>query len=291
MIIGFIGTGNMGGAILKGYIRSSAHQNEKILIHNRNSEHNNAMANKIKETMGGIVTVCNDNRELASEADIIIIGVKPDGVMDVLREIAPELSESNADGYSSGKLIVSMAAGITIADMEAALNEKCEGLGEHAKIIRIMPNTPALVCEAMTSMSRNRNVTEGDMLRVKEIFDTIGIAEEVAEEEIDCIVGVSGSSTAYTFMYIGALIQAAVDNGMAEDKARIFAAKAVRGAAEMVLRSDESINQLVQNVCSPKGTTIEAVNKLLENGFMEDVKEGFQAAVDRSKEMSGVKRY
>ena len=92
-------------------------------------------------------------------------------------------------------------------------------------------------------------------------------------------------------MYIGALIQAAVDNGMAEDKARIFAAKAVRGAAEMVLRSDESINQLVQNVCSPKGTTIEAVNKLLENGFMEDVKEGFQAAVDRSKEMSGVKRY
>ncbi len=101
-----------------------------------------------------------------------------------------------------------------------------------------------------------------------------------------CVIGVSGSSPAYTYMYIDALIQAAADNGMEPEKAKIFAAQAVLGAAKMVLESDISPEQLRINVCSPGGTTIEAVNKLFENGFEENIKQGFQAAVDKSKAMT-----
>ena len=279
MKIGFIGTGNMGGAILKSYAGSAAAAGNEILLHNRTTEHNEAMASAIRDsypetgTAGGRIRICNDNRQLEEESDIIIIGVKPKDVPGVLREISP-----------TQKIIISMAAGVSISSMEEVL-EKASGKGS-AKIIRIMPNTPALVGEGMTSMSRNDNVSDEDFAKAKAIFDAIGISEEIPEDMIDCVIGVSGSSPAYTYMYIDALTQAAVHNGMDKEEARIFAAQAVLGAAKMVLESRESIEQLRINVCSPGGTTIEAVDKLFANGFMDDVKEGFQAAVDKSKEMT-----
>lgn len=272
MKIGFIGTGNMGGAILKGYVRSEASEGNEILIHNRSTEHNEQMASAMMETAQTKIRICNDNRQLAEESDIIIIGVKPKDMEQVLKEITP----------ATDKIIVSMAAGVSISKMENAMGRS----GAFAKIIRIMPNTPAQVGEAMTSMSRNTNVFDGEFEAAKAIFSSVGKCEEVDEDLIDCVIGVSGSSTAYTFMYIEALVQAACDNGMEEEQARAFAAQSVLGAAKMALESGESLEQLRINVCSPGGTTIEAVNTLFANGFMDDVKEGFQAAVDRSKEMT-----
>jgi len=278
MRIGFIGTGNMGGAILKGYANSSASDGNEILIHNKLTEHNSIMAEAM--SLSGFantkIRICNDNKDLATQSDIIILGVKPSNVDDVLREIAP----------AAGKIIVSMAAGTSIASMEGFLNEGVAGSGDTAKIIRIMPNTPAQVGEAMTAMCRNANVSNEDFALAKTIFDSIGRAEEVSEDLIDCVIGVSGSSPAYTFMYLEALAKAAVSNGMAPDKARVFACQAVIGAAKLALESKESLEQLRINVCSPGGTTIEAVKKLQANGFMDDVAEAFQAAVDRSKEMT-----
>ncbi|MDO4176467.1 MAG: pyrroline-5-carboxylate reductase [Bacillota bacterium] len=270
MKIGFIGTGNMGGAILKGYAKSEASNGNEILIHNRSTEHNEQMAAAMTQMEGTKIRVCNDNRQLAEEADIIIIGVKPKDVERVLKEISPV----------KDKIIVSMAAGVSISSMEKAMGNP------YARIIRIMPNTPAQVGEAMTSMSRNTNVSDGEFEDAKAIFSSVGKCEEVDEDMIDCVIGVSGSSTAYTYMYIEALVQAACDNGMEEEQARAFAAQSVLGAAKMALESSESLEQLRINVCSPGGTTIEAVNTLFANGFMDDVKEGFQAAVDRSKEMT-----
>jgi len=142
----------------------------------------------------------------------------------------------------------------------------------------------------MVAICRNGNVDDETFEAAKAIFASIGKAEAVDESLIDCVIGVSGSSPAYTYMYIEALMQAAVDNGMDEAKARVFAAQAVLGAAKMVLESPESVEQLRINVCSPNGTTIEAVDKLFENGFMDKVKEGFQAAVDRSIEMGKEKK-
>ena len=137
----------------------------------------------------------------------------------------------------------------------------------------------------MVAMCRNDNVSDEIFDEATEIFAGIGRAEHIDESLIDCVIGVSGSSPAYTYMYIQALIEAAAANGMDEQKARVFAAQSVLGAARMVLESSESVEQLRINVCSPNGTTIEAVDRLFANGFMDDVKEGFQAAVDRSIEM------
>ena len=124
------------------------------------------------------------------------------------------------------------------------------------------------------------------MKKAEKVLSPAGVIQQVEEDQIDCVIGVSGSSPAYTYMYIEGLVKAAVANGMDEEQARVFAAQSVLGAARMVLESEESLEQLRINVCSPGGTTIEAVNRLFENGFMDKVVEGFQAAVDRSIEMT-----
>lgn len=270
MKIGFIGIGNMGGAILSGYATSENAEDHQLMAFDMNEELCAKMKNEIPQ-----LELCKSGSELCAEADLVILGVKPQVIEGVLQEIAP--------AYDTGKTIVSMAAGVDMAVIE-------KYLGEEAKVIRIMPNTPAKVGEAMIAVCRNGNTKPAIFDAAMDIFNSIGVAKEVDESLIDCVIGVSGSSPAYTYMYIEALTDAAEANGMERAKARVFAAQAVLGAAKMVLESPESLEQLRVNVCSPNGTTIEAVNKLFENGFMDKVKEGFQAAVDRSIEMAEEKR-
>lgn len=270
MKIGFIGIGNMGGAILSGYAVSGRAEEHQLLAFDRNEELCMKMQSAIPQ-----LELCKSGSELCKKADIIILGVKPQVIEGVLEEIA--------DSYDISKTVISMAAGVDMAVIERYI-------GNSANVIRIMPNTPAKVGEAMVAVCRNKNVRSEIFDEAMKIFDSIGRAEEVDESLIDCVIGVSGSSPAYTYMYIEALTQAAEANGMEREKARVFAAQAVLGAAKMVLESPESLEQLRINVCSPNGTTIEAVEKLFENGFMDKVKEGFQAAVDRSIEMAEEKR-
>ena len=263
--IGFIGIGNMGGAILAGYAASGKADGKELLAFDMNGE----LCRRTKEAIPGL-TICGSGSELCGAADVVIFGVKPQVIESVLDEIKA--------AYSSDKTVISMAAGVSISLLE-------KYLGKDAGIIRIMPNTPARVGEGMIAMCRNGNVDDATFDEATEIFSGIGRAEHIDEGLMDCVIGVSGSSPAYTYMYIEALIDAAVANGMEAGKARVFAAQSVLGAAKMVLESEESVEQLRINVCSPNGTTIEAVNKLFDNGFMDDVREGFQAAVDRSIEM------
>lgn len=262
MKIGFIGAGNMGGAILRGYAPIAG--DNEIYVYNRTES-----ARKALEAEFEAVTACDSAAELVTKSDIVMLGIKPNGFADFLPTIAEVCTDD--------KIIVSMAAGISIGFIESYLGEK-------QPVIRVMPNTPAMVGEAMTSASRNGNVSDEMMASVLGIFAGIGRTEEVDEEMIHTVIGVSGSSPAYTYMYIDALIQAAVENGMPAEKARVFAAQAVMGAAKMVLENpDETPEQLWTKVCSPGGTTIEAVNTFFENGLQDKVKEGFQAAVDKSK--------
>ena len=262
MKIGFIGAGNMGGAILRGYAPIAG--NNEIYVYNRTES-----ARKALEMEFEAVTACDSVAELVMKSDIVMLGIKPNGFADFLPTIAEVCTDD--------KIIVSMAAGISIGFIESYLGEK-------QPVIRVMPNTPAMVGEAMTSASRNGNVSDEMMASVLGIFAGIGRIEEVDEDMIHTVIGVSGSSPAYTYMYIDALIQAAVENGMPVEKARVFAAQAVMGAAKMVLENpDETPEQLWTKVCSPGGTTIEAVNTFFENGLQDKVKEGFQAAVDKSK--------
>ncbi len=265
MKLGFIGAGNMGGAILRGYLSSGKIQPDDVFVCGRNMEKLEKLCHELE------VHGCRTITELMEACDVILLGVKP----NMFPEIMPQVAEK----YEKNKVLVSMAAGITIENIS-------EFVGSDAKIIRVMPNTPAMVKEAMTSVSRNANVEDECFSQVFDIFQSIGRAEEVDEQLIHCVIGVSGSSPAYTYMYIDALAEAAVHNGMDKEQAVIFAAQSVLGAAKMVLETGVDPVQLRINVCSPGGTTIEAVNTLQEKGFTELVQSGFQAAVEKSKRMS-----
>jgi pyrroline-5-carboxylate reductase len=265
MNIGFLGTGNMGGAIIGGYAKQAKENGQTLLAFDLNEEKLTALSKKT-----GLIP-CSSQEELVRAADVVVLGLKPNIFETVLPAIAPF--------FKAGKVIVTMAAGISIAYIESFL-------GAQTPIIRIMPNTPAMVNQGMTAVSRNSNVDEVTFQKIFQMFTAVGRAEEVPEELIHCVIGVSGSSPAYTYMYIDALANEAVKNGMDYHQAIIFAAQSVLGAATMVLQTGESPEQLRINVCSPGGTTIEAVNVLQANGFEENVAQGFRAAVAKSKEMS-----
>lgn len=267
MKIGFIGIGNMGGAILRGYFKAGEMDSGNVFIFDSNEE-------KIADMERDLNVIgCKSIQEVASRAEVIIIGVKPNGFEEVLPEVAAQVNRSGQN-----KTIVSMAAGISISFIEKYFNPG-------VKVIRIMPNTPAMVNEAMVAVCRNHRVTDNEFAEMFHIFESMGRAEEVDEDLMHCVIGVSGSSPAYTYMYIDALANSAVKNGMGKEQAIIFAAQAVLGAAKMVLETGIDPIQLRINVCSPGGTTIEAVNKLKENGFEKNIQEGFQAAVEKSKTM------
>ncbi|MBK5246211.1 MAG: pyrroline-5-carboxylate reductase [Peptostreptococcaceae bacterium] len=264
MKIGFIGVGNMGGSILKGYLGNEQINPKDIYVCDSDEE----KVRQMEETLG--INGCSTIEDLTAKSDIIIAGVKPNSFELILPKIASE--------YTEKKIIVSMAAGIDISYIEKFFDDG-------VKVVRIMPNTAAMVNEAMVAVCRNNNVGDIEFEEVFKLFKAIGLAEEISEELIHCVIGVSGSSPAYTYMYIDALAEAAVENGMAKEQAIIFAAQAVMGAAKMVLETGINPVQLRINVCSPGGTTIEAVNTLKANGFEKNIKEGFQAAVDKSKLM------
>lgn len=264
MKIGFIGAGNMGGTILKGLL-SKLPENEYFVC-GRDYEKTKEFAKNLR------VKVIDDIEALVSKSDWIFIGVKP----NKFPEVMPHINNS----YSKDKVYVSMAAGVSIAEIEKYLDKS-------AKVIRIMPNTPALVGEAMISVSANELVKEDELRYAVSMLNKLGSAVPVSEDLIHSVIGVSGSSPAYTYMYIEGLVKNGISNGMDEDSARTFAAQAVLGAAKMVLETKLPLRQLISNVCSPGGTTIEAVNFLEAAGFEDIVNAGAQAAVDKSKRMNG----
>lgn len=174
--------------------------------------------------------------------------------------------------------MVSIAAGKSIDALSNAF-------GKEVKLIRIMPNTPALVGEGMSAISANEKVTEAEKEKVIEIFNSFGKCEEVSESLMDTVTAVSGSSPAYVFMFIEAMADAAVVGGMPRDKAYIFAAQAVLGSAKMVLDTKKHPGVLKDMVCSPAGTTIEAVSVLEEKGMRDAVISAMKVCMEKSKEM------
>lgn len=265
MKIGFIGIGNMGSAIIRGYADAAAADGNELLLYNRSPEKAETVAGECNATVAG------GTEELVKASDVIFLCVEPKHFADVMPEIARS--------FTADKVFVSIAAGITIEYLEGHL-------GSDANIVRTMPNTPIMHGLGVTAMVRNANVSNADFETVKNVFEAGGITGEVTEDLISAVIGVSGSSPAYTYMYIDALIKAGIDAGLDPKTSREFAAQAVKGAAQMVLSSDEEPSALCDKVCTPGGTTIEAVKKLRSSGFEEITKSGAEAAIERSKEMS-----
>ncbi|MBQ7606355.1 MAG: pyrroline-5-carboxylate reductase [Firmicutes bacterium] len=268
--VGFIGAGNMGGAILRGALGAGVLDKKTTYVCGRDKE----KAERTAAELG--INACGSAAEIAVNCRYIVLGVKPKDIENIAEQVRDAVSPAQL----KEKVVISMAAGVKIAAIEAVL-------GSDAKIVRIMPNTPAKVCAGMTSVSRNGNVTDGEMNEVMSLFSSIGMAADVPEDMIHTVIGVSGSSPAYTYLYIDALIEEAVAEGMDRAQARIFAAQAVLGAAKMVLETEEAPQQLCENVCSPGGTTIEAVKMLKTSDFEGIIRKSFRACTDKSKIMSG----
>lgn len=263
--IGFIGAGNMGGAILGGIVNSGIIDNEHVMA----SAKSDKTLEKIKSEYK--VHVTKNSQKVAKFADLIVIAVKPNIYDEVLEEIKDEIDED--------KIVITIAAGKTIESVEKIISDD-------KKIVRTMPNTPALVGEGMTSISPNKNITEEELNFVQALFDSIGKSEVVEEDLIHAVIGASGSSTAYTFMFIESIADGAVLAGMKRADAYKFAAQAVLGAAKMVLETGKHPGELKDMVCSPGGTTIEAVKVLEEEGLRGAVIQAVEACVEKSKEMS-----
>ena len=264
MKIGFIGCGNMATAILKGILKSGEVAAADIIA----SAKSDKTREKIEKELG--IQKADTNAQVVDFADVVFLAVKPQFLEGVLDEIKASVKE--------GQIFISIAPGKT-------LQWFADKLGEKTKVIRTMPNTPAMVGEGMTAACRNEFVTDEELEGAKKILSAFGKVEVVSEHLMDVVVSVSGSSPAYVFMFIEAMADAAVADGMPRAQAYQFAAQAVLGSAKMVLETGKHPGELKDMVCSPGGTTIEAVRVLEEKGFRSAVIEAMKACTDIAKKM------
>lgn len=263
--IGFIGAGNMGSAIIGGIIRSGLVAPAQIIA----SAHTSSTLERLTAEFSIRTTLSNE--EVAANSDILFLAVKPNKFAEVIPQIASSVKPSC--------VIVSIAAGQSISDIEAAF-------GRPICLVRAMPNTPALVGEAMSALCTNAAVSEEDLKDVVAIFNAFGKCEVITENLMDAVIGVSGSSPAYVYLFIEAMADAAVADGMPRAQAYKFAAQAVLGSAKMVLDTGKHPGELKDAVCSPGGTTIEAVAALEAGGFRNAVISAQRACSKKSRDMS-----
>lgn len=264
MKIGFIGCGNMGSAMVGGMIKSKVVNKEDVTV----SSKTEGTLNNLKNKFGVSATL--DNKEVVLKSDIIILAVKPYMYEGVIKEIS--------DVVTDEKIIVTIAAGVTIEKVTNWFNKKI-------KLIKTMPNTPALVGEAMTAMCANEKITDEELQQVISIFQSFGRVELLAEKDFHGFTALCGSSPAYVFMFIEAMADAAVKQGIQRKKAYNLAAQAVLGSAKMVLETGIHPGELKDMVCSPGGTTIEAVAELEKSGFRAAVINAIEKCEEKSKKM------
>lgn len=258
MKIGFIGTGNMGSALLT----AMAGSGYSICASNRGREKLEAVC-----AAAGAEAMA-DNSAVTEAADVLFLAVKPVFMEGILHEIAPFVH--------TGQLIVTMAAGLDIAFYESIL-------GTEQKIIRIMPNTPAQVGAGVTAYCGNAQVTAEDRALLVQLLETAGSTMEMPERLMGAVTALTGSSPAYVYMFIEAMSDGAVMAGIPRQQATQLAAQAVLGAAKMVLETGKHPGELKDAVCSPGGTTIQAVAELEKRGMRASVIEAMRVCTAAGK--------
>lgn len=264
MKLGFIGTGNMASAIMGGIIKNQIIPAEEII----GADLFAPGRERAKAQFG--IHVTDSNKEVVEKADVIVLSVKPQFYADVIHEIK--------DVIRADQIVITIAPGKTLAWL-------AEQFGKDVKLVRTMPNTPAMVGAGMTAACPNEHVTEEETAYVRTLLESFSRVEIVPERLMDTVVSVSGSSPAYVFMLIEAMADAAVSGGMPRPQAYQFAAQAVLGSAKMVLETGKHPGELKDMVCSPAGTTIEAVRVLEERGFRSAVFEAMKVCEEMSKGM------
>ena len=264
MKIGFIGCGNMASAMIGGILKKGIFTKEEIIVSNLTEEG----SRRSREKLGVVTTM--ENRQVAESAKIVVLAVKPQFYEAVLGEIKEVLTEEH--------VLIGIAPGKTLSWLE----EKC---GQPLKIVRLMPNTPAQVGEGMTGVCFNERVSEEEKQEICAITDSFGCTEVIPGRLMEGLSAVTGCSPAYVFMFLEAMADAAVHQGMPRKQAYRLAAQAVLGSAKMLLETEMHPGELKDMVCSPAGSTIEGVRMLEKNGFRSAVFEALCAAAEKGKKL------
>ncbi|MBN9158014.1 MULTISPECIES: pyrroline-5-carboxylate reductase [unclassified Microbacterium] len=268
--VAFLGAGSMGGAILRGVVASGIPVDGGITATNRTA----ARAAEL-DGLAGVRSIALEQEAsgnaVAASARIVVVGVKPAMVPDLLDEIAPHLRED--------AIVVSIAAGVTLATFAAHLPAG-------TRVLRSMPNTPATVGRAVTGLAAAADVTPEERALVRRLFETVGSVIEVEESQIDPLSTISGSGPAYVFLLIEELTKAAIGKGFAESEARLMAEQTFIGATALLEASGEDPAELRRRVTSPKGTTERAVAVLQEADLAALFARATDAALARARELA-----
>jgi pyrroline-5-carboxylate reductase len=262
--IGFIGAGNMGEAMIKGLLQSGASRPENVVVSDARPDR----LNFIQELFD--VSVSQQNSDVIDQADLVVLAVKPQIMETVLVELSDHLDMS--------KLIISIAAGISLATIESHLKKDL-------RLIRAMPNIAALVLESATAICPGKHASDEDLKLAKAVFDSIGKTVVIEEGLMDAITGLSGSGPAYLFLIIDALADAGVKVGLSRDNALTLSAQTVLGAAKLLIETGEHPGRLKDMVTSPGGTAIAGLHTLEEGGLRTTLINAVEMATRRSREL------
>lgn len=265
--IGFIGAGNMGAAMIKGIIKGNVTKPEKVYVYDPLSEN----IKQLQEDFG--VTTVTSPEEIVEACQVIIPAVKPHIISDVLTGIADMLTEQH--------IIISIAAGITTEQLKAMVKDNCI-------VVRTMPNTPALVGEGMTAMVKDPSVPAKYINLACTILKSFGEVEFVSEEQIHAATAISGSSPAYAFLFLEALADGGVMMGLPREQSYRMATQSLLGAAKLMKETGKHPGELKDMVCSPSGTTIEAVALLEYNGLRGTIIEAVRTCAEKSEMMGKI---
>jgi pyrroline-5-carboxylate reductase len=264
LTIGFLGAGKMATALARGLVHADLVNPDQIIA----SDPIDTARSAFGKEVGARATA--SNLEAAKFANVLVLAVKPDQVAGVLKDIRAQITEKH--------LICSIAAGVTLARLEG-------GLGDGARVIRVMPNTPALVGASATAYALGKNARAEDGRLAQKLFSAVGIAFQLKESLLDAVTGLSGSGPAYVYLVIEALSDGGVAAGLPRDVATKLAAQTVFGSAKMILETGEHTGALKDMVTSPGGTTIEGIHELEKAGVRGALMNAVRAAAEKSKRL------
>jgi pyrroline-5-carboxylate reductase len=262
--VGFVGAGNMGEALIRGLVESNVVPADRILVADVRGDRVSQLA-----TQFGIKAL-SDNTALVRAADVIILAVKPQIMAPVLREVMPALTNR--------PLLISLAAGVSTATIQSIL-------GKYPRLIRVMPNTPALVLQGVTAIARTPGLEPDDLETAQEIFAAVGRAVVLDEEQMDAVTGLSGSGPAYVAIVIESLADGGVRMGLDRATAMTLATQTVLGAAKLLAETGMHPGALKDMVSSPGGTTIAGIAALEEGGIRTTFIRAVERATLRSREL------
>jgi pyrroline-5-carboxylate reductase len=260
--LGFIGGGKLAGSVMRGLVRAKFCPPNETLV----SEPNDAVRESLGKELGICLTA--ENAQVAEEAEVILIGVKPGVVLQVVEQVAAAIE---------GKLVISMAAGIRLTSMEGKAK---------ARFMRAMTNTPAAVCQAATALARGTRTTQTDAKEARRIFSAIGLVAEVEDNQIDAVTALAGSGPAFVYSVIEALAAGGTNCGLAPQVSLGLATQTVRGAAQLALESKLSPEELRRMVITPGGTTAAGLAIMEKFGSAAGLTAAVEAADARAKELA-----